>query len=93
MALGEGNAEHSQVVAIGGLGLGERLDRGVPLLDKSAELVSGDVHAVEVRVAIVALHFLALHAHLSPCLVVSFLVEITKRNLEHATTQRVGRDF
>ena len=93
MAPREGDAEHSQVVAIGGLGLGERLDSGVPLLHESAKLVPRDVHAIEVRVAVVALHFLALHAHLSPGLVVSLLVQIAERNLEHATTERVSGNF
>jgi len=34
--LSESNAEHSQDVAIGGLCLDERLDKGVPLLDHGA---------------------------------------------------------
>ena len=38
----------------------------MPLLDEGAQLVAGDVHAVEVSVAIVAFHFLALQRNLPP---------------------------
>ena len=93
MTSGEGNAEHADLVTIDGLGLRESLDRGVPLLDESAELVSGDVHTVEVGVAVVALDFFALDAHLSPSLLVSVLVEVTERDVENATTEGVGGDF
>jgi len=90
---GEGNAEHADLVTIDGLGLRESLDRGVPLLDESAELVSGDIHAVEVSVAVVALNLFALDANLSPGLLVSVLVEITEGDIENATTERVSGDF
>jgi len=90
---GESDAEHADVVAVSGLGLREGLDRGVPLLDESAELVSGDVHTVEVGVAVVALDFFALDANLSPGLLVSVLVKVTERDLENATTEGVGGDF
>ena len=93
MTSGEGDAEHADLVTIDGLGLREGLDRGVPLLDESAELVSGDVHTVEVGVAVVALDFFALDAHLSPSLLVSILVEVTERDVENATTEGVGGDF
>ena len=65
----------------------------MPLLDERAELVSSDVHAVEVRVAVEALHLLALNAHLSPRVLVGVSVEVTERDLENATTQGVSRDF
>ena len=65
----------------------------MPLLDESAELVSGHVEAVVVSVAVVAFHFLALDLHLSPGLVVSVLVQVTERDLENATTEGVSRDF
>jgi len=81
------------VVAVGRLGLREGLDKGVPLLDEGAQLVSGDVHAVEVRVAVESLDFLALNLDLSPGLVVSVLVEVTKRDLENTTTEGVSSDF
>ena len=89
----ESEAEHSKVIAISGLALSEGLDRGVPLLDQSAELISSDVHAVEVGVAVVTLHFFALDSDLSPGLLVSVLVKISERDVENATTQGVSRDL
>ena len=71
----------------------ERLDRGVPLLDESAKLVSSDVHSIVVSVAVVALNFLTLDSDLSPGLLVSILVEVTERDLENATTEGVGGNF
>ena len=93
MASRESDAEHSQGVAVGGLRLRERLDRGVPLLDESAKLVSSDVHAIVVSVAVVALNFLTLDSDLSPGLLVSVLVQVTERDLEDASAERVGGDF
>ena len=93
MASCESDAEHSEGVAIGGLGLSEGLNSGVPLLDEGAELVSSNVHAVVVGVAVVALHFLTLNSDLSPGLLVSVLVEVTERDLENATTEGVGGNF
>ena len=81
------------MVAIGSLGLSESLNQRVPLLDESAELVSGDVEAVEVGVAIVALNLLALNANLSPGELVGFLLKITERDLENATTEGVSGNF
>jgi hypothetical protein len=46
----------------------------VPLLHKLAKLVPGDVHAIEVGIAIVALHFFNLYLYLSPVLVVAFVL-------------------
>ena len=65
----------------------------MPLLDQGAELVSGDVHAVVVSVTIVPLNFLTLNSDLSPGLLVSVLVEITERDVENATTERVSRNL
>jgi hypothetical protein len=77
-SLGETNAEHAEEVAIDGLGLHEGLNAGVPLLDDGAELVAGDVHSVEVGVAVEALDFLDLYLHLSPSLFVAISVQISK---------------
>lgn len=65
-SLGEGDAEKSEDETIGGLGLDESLDKGVPFLDHGAALVSGDVHTVEVGVAIEALDLVNLELELSP---------------------------
>jgi hypothetical protein len=65
----------------------------MPLLDESAELVAGDVKAVVVGVAIVAFHLLALNLNLSPGRLVGLTVEVTERDLENATAERIGGDF
>lgn len=92
-SLGEANGEHSEEVAVSGLGLYEGLNGGVPFLHDGAQLVSGDVHAVEVSVAVEALHFLDLHLHLSPGLIVALSVQIGQRYLEHTTFQTVSCDL
>ena len=65
----------------------------MPLLDERAKLVAGDVKAVEVGVAVVALHLLTLNSNLPPGGFVRFLVEVTEGDLENATTERIGGDF
>lgn len=91
--LGEADAEHAEKVAVEGLGLDEGLNGGVPLLDDGAELVAGDVHAVEVGVAVEALDLLDLDLHLSPSLLVGVSVQISQRYLEHAALQAVRGDL
>ena len=93
VASGDRNAEHSEGETISGLGLNDGLKSSVPLLDQGAHLVSGDVHAVEVGVSIESLNLLALNSDLSPGLLVSVLVEITERDFENATTERVSSNF
>ena len=46
-AAGEGNAEETHKVTVLGLSLSKRLNKGVPLLDERAKLISGEVHAIE----------------------------------------------
>ena len=62
----------------------------MPLLDEGAKLVTGDADTSEVGVAVEALHFLTLHSDLPPGILVSILVQITERDVENATTERVG---
>ena len=93
VAAGEGDGEDADEVAVGGLGLDESLDEGVPLLDEGAELVTSDVHTVEVGVAIETLDFFALELDLSPGLLVGILVELTEGDGEHAATEGVGGDL
>ena len=90
VASGESNAEHSDEVTILSLGLNEGLNGGVPLLDESAELVSGDVDSVEVGVEIESLNLFALNADLSPGELVSVTVQIGKRHLENTSSQTIG---
>jgi hypothetical protein len=89
-SLGEADGEHSEEVTIKGLGLYECLDGGVPFLHNGAQLVSGDVHTVEVGVAVKALHFFDLHLHFSPGLIIAFSVQISQRYFEHTTLQTIS---
>jgi len=89
VASGESDAEHADQVAVQGLGLNEGFNGGVPLLDEGAELVSGDIHSVEVGVEIESLDFLALDADLSPGLLVSVTVQIGKRHLENTASKTI----
>jgi hypothetical protein len=89
--LGEGDAEHTEDVAIEGLSLDEGLDEGVPLLDHGATVISGDVHAVEVGVAVKVLDFLDLESELSPGDGISGVVAVTERKLEDSASEVVRR--
>ena len=91
--LGEADAEHAEEVSVGGLGLNEGLNGGVPLLDDGAELIAGDVHSVEVGVAVEALDLLDLDLHLPPSLLVAVSVQISQRYLKHAALQAVSSDL
>lgn len=92
-SLGEANAEHTEEVSVGSLGLDKGLNSGVPLLDDGAELVAGDIHSVEVGVAVEALDFFDLHLHLSPSLFVAVSVQISQRYLKHTASQAVSGDL
>lgn len=50
----------------------------MPFLDNCAELVSGDVHTVEVGEAVETFNLFDLDLHLSPCLFVAISVKISK---------------
>jgi hypothetical protein len=84
--LGEGNAEKSHEVTIGGLGLDESLNEGVPFLNHRAGLISGDIHSVEVGIAIKSLDFIYLELHLSPSGGVWRSVAIRKGQSEDTTS-------
>ena len=92
-SLGETDAEHTEEVSVSGLGLHEGLDGGVPLLDNGALLIAGNVHTVEVGVAIEALNFLDLDLHLSPGLFVAVSVQISQRYFKHTTLKGVSSDL
>lgn len=92
-SLGETNAEHSEEIAVSGLGLNERLDGSVPFLDDGAELVSGNVHTVEVSVAVETFNFFNLDLHLSPGLFVAISVKISERDLKDTALQTVRSDL
>ena len=90
MASGEGDSEDAYEVAIVGLGLNEGLDEGVPLLDEGTELVTSDVHAVEVGVAVETLDFFDLELDLSPSDFVGVVVELTEGDGEDTATEGVS---
>lgn len=92
-SLCETNAEHTEEVSVSGLGLHESLDGCVPLLDNGALLIAGDVHSVEVSVAVEALDFLDLDLHLSPGLFVAVSVQISQRYLKHTTLEGVSSNL
>jgi len=94
LSAGERNGEQTDHVAIGGLGLDEGLDKGVPFLDEGAELVTGDAHTGEVGVAVEFLDLLNLELDDSPgVLVLVLLVQVGVGDLEDASLERFGRDF
>jgi len=65
----------------------------VPLLDQGAKLVSRDVNAVEVRIAVESLHLFDLHSYFSPGLFVCVTVQIGQGYFENATSKTVGGNF
>ena len=60
--LGEANGEQADDVAVSGPDVDVGLDEGLPLLDEGAELVAGEIHAVEVGEAVPALDFVGPRA-------------------------------
>lgn len=89
----ESNAEHSEKISVESLGLNEGFNGSVPFLDDGAQFVSGDVHSVEVGIAVEALNFFDLHLHLSPGLIVAVSVQIGQRYFEDTTSQTVSGDL
>lgn len=89
-SLSETNTEESQQEAINGLGLYEGFNEGVPFLDEGAELVLGDVEAVEVGVAIESLDFFNLNSDFSPGVVAGASIQISQRYFEHSSFQAVS---
>ena len=88
--LGESDAEHADVVAVLRLRLDERLNQRVPLLDHRAPVIPGDVHAVEVGVAVEVLDLLDLELELSPGGGISTVVAVSERDAEHAASEAIG---
>lgn len=87
-SLGEGNAEDAEEVVVGGLDGDVALDQGLPLADQRAQLVGGEVEAVEVGQAVAAGDFIDTELDLAEGLVL-ILLEVCERNLENAALQGV----
>ena len=80
------------MLTISGLHVYVGLNHSDPLLDERAEFVAGQVHAVEVGHAVVALHIFAAQLHFAEHLVLVF-VEVCQRDFKHAALETFGRDF
>ena len=65
----------------------------MPLFDEGAELVAGNVHTVEVSVAVEAFDFLDLDLNLSPGGLVGVVVELTEGDVEDTAAERVSSDL
>lgn len=87
-ALGESNGEEAEEVVVGGLDGDVGLNESLPLADEGAELVGGEVEAVEVGQAVLALDLVDTELNLTES-VVLILLEISQRDLENAALQGV----
>lgn len=87
-ALGEANAEEAEQVAIGGLDVGVRLDEGLPLADKRANLVGGEVHTVEVGQAGAAGNLVDAELELAVGLLL-VVVQVGEGLLQDAALERI----
>jgi len=89
-AAGEGNAEETHKVTVLGLSLSKRLNKGVPLLDEGAKLITGDVETVVVGEALESLDLFAANLDLSEGLVGGVTVQVGEVDLEDSALERVG---
>jgi hypothetical protein len=87
-ALGEADGEEAEQVVVGGLDDNVGLDEGLPLADERAELVGGEVEAVEVGQAVLALDLVDAELDLAEG-VVLVLLEIGEGNLEYPSLEGV----
>jgi hypothetical protein len=87
-SLGEGDAEEAEQVVVGGLDNDVGLDEGLPLADERAKLVGGEVEAVEVGQAVLALDLVDAELDLAER-VVLILLEIGEGDLEYPALQVV----
>ena len=86
--LSECDGEESDEVAVSRLDVDVGLDQGLPLADERAELVRGEVHAVEVCQTVLPLHFINAQLDLAEAM---FLVlgEVGKRDFDDSTFEGV----
>lgn len=89
-SLGESNGEEAEEVVIGGLDNDVGFDQGLPLADERAELVGGEVEAVEVGQAVLALDLVDAELDLAESVVLVFL-EIGQRDLEYPALESIVR--
>ena len=82
----EGNAEHSKDISISSFSLDKSLNERLPFLNHRACFISGDIHSVEVREAVISLDFINLELELSKVLIFRFFVAIGKANVEDTSS-------
>ena len=87
-ALGESDSEEAEEVVIGGLDGDVGLDQALPLANKRAQLVRGEVETVEVGQAVLALNLVDPELDLAER-VVLVLLEIGQGDLEDSSLQSV----
>ena len=88
-ALGECNGEQADEVAVGGLDIDVRLDERLPLADERPKLVRGEIHAVEVGQAALALDVVNPELDLAESRVL-VLVEVAQRDLKDTALERIA---
>lgn len=91
--LGEGKGEKSEAVTIGGFALNESLDERMPFLNHGASLVSGDVHTIEVGVAVHSFDFVNLEFKLSPGLWLSLVVAVSQGDAHDTSFKTISSHF
>lgn len=89
-ALSESDGEKTEKVVVGGLDRDVGLDQGLPLADERAELVGGEVKAVEVGQAVLALDFVDTELDLAEG-VVLVLLEIGEGDLDDTALESIVR--
>lgn len=89
---GEADHEDAEEVIIGGLNIDVSLDGGLPLADQRAQLVPGDVHAVEVGEARAAFDVLYHQSDLPVALLSALvaLLEVSETGLDDAALQSLA---
>jgi hypothetical protein len=87
-ALGEADGEEAQKVVVGGLDDNVGLNEGLPLTDERAELVGGEIEAVEVGQAVLALDLVDAELDLAERMVL-ILLQIGERDLEYPALESI----
>ena len=89
---GESDAEHAELVTVGGVHFNIALNESLPLLDHGAELIASNVHSVEESDALVTLNIFHTESHLAVTLFL-VLVEIAEIGFKHTTLKTFGSNF
>jgi hypothetical protein len=87
-ALGEADGEQAQQVVVGGLDRDVGLNQRLPLADERPQLVRGEVKAVEVGQAVLALHLVDPELDLAES-VLLILLQISEGDLDDAALEGV----